>query len=91
MRVVAEGSAQSLMGLVREAVEPGTPPDTDGWPRYSQLEGLEYPQEVAGLRNPKSGCRGQLEFAPAWCLHSFTGRQRAALCPHLGGGSDSYE
>ncbi|MCY4535761.1 MAG: IS1595 family transposase [Bryobacterales bacterium] len=53
MRVVADASAASLLGFVREAVEPGTTVHTDGWPSYSPLEGLGYPHEVSVLRDPK--------------------------------------
>ena len=53
MRVVADASAASLLGFVREAVEPGTTVHTDGWPSYSPLEGLGYAHEVTVLRDPK--------------------------------------
>jgi len=53
MRVVADASARSLLGFVREAVEPGTTVHTDGWPSYVSLEELGYPHEVTVLRDPK--------------------------------------
>ncbi len=40
MRVVADASARSLLGFVREAVEPGSTVHTDGWPSDAQREGL---------------------------------------------------
>ena len=52
MCVVADASAASLLGFVREAVEPGTTVHTDGWPSYSPLESLGYPHEVTVLRDP---------------------------------------
>lgn len=53
MRVVADASARSLLGFVREAVEPGTTVHTDGSPSYVTLEELGYPHEVTVLRDPK--------------------------------------
>ena len=53
MRVVADASARSLLGFVREAVEPGTTVHTDGWPSYVSLEELGYLHEVTVLRDPK--------------------------------------
>ena len=52
-RVVADASAASLLGFVREAVEPGATVHTDGWPSYGPLEELGYAHEVTVLRDPK--------------------------------------
>lgn len=53
MGVVEDASARSLLGFVREAVEPGTTVHTDGWPSYVPPEELGYRHEVTVLRDPK--------------------------------------
>ena len=53
MRVVTDPSARSLLGFLRETVEPGTAVHIDGWPSHSQVEGLGYRHEVTVLRDPR--------------------------------------
>ena len=48
----ADASARSLQVFVCEAVEPGSRVRADGWPSYSQLEGLGNPDEVTVLLDP---------------------------------------
>jgi transposase-like protein len=50
MRRIPDGSAASLEGFVRDAIEPGTPVHTDGWHGYDGLQSRGYPHRVTLLR-----------------------------------------
>ena len=52
-RVVADALAASLLGFVREAVEPGSTVHADGWPSYAPLQELGYAHEGTVLRDPR--------------------------------------
>lgn len=43
---IADASAASLESAIRQAVEPGTCIQTDGWSGYSRLKALDYEHEV---------------------------------------------
>jgi transposase-like protein len=51
LRQVPDGSSPSLHGAIREAVEPGSLVETDGWRGYRGLTGLGY-RHQAGRRPP---------------------------------------
>jgi transposase-like protein len=53
MRRIPDGSAESLMPFVEEAIEPGSVVHTDGWLGYLPLEGKGYRHRVTFLRGKK--------------------------------------
>jgi transposase-like protein len=53
MKRIPDASADSLMGFVSEAIEPGTTVHTDGWLGYDPLEKRGYPHEITYLTGKK--------------------------------------
>lgn len=53
MKRIPDASADSLMGFVSEAIEPGTTVHTDGWLGYDPLEKRGYPHEITFLTGKK--------------------------------------
>jgi len=50
MKRIPDASAASLMGFVKEAIEPGSTVHSDGWPGYDPLERTGYAHEITFLK-----------------------------------------
>jgi transposase-like protein len=53
MKRIADASAESLIGFVQEAIEPGSTVHTDGWVGYIPLEESGYDHEITILKGKK--------------------------------------
>jgi transposase-like protein len=53
MKRIADASGDSLMGFVKETIEPGSTVHTDGWTGYDPLEGAGYRHEITFLKGKK--------------------------------------
>jgi transposase-like protein len=58
MRVIEDASADSLLGFVKDCIEPGSTIHTDGWPGYAGLQSSGYDHEVTPIRGrPKNASK----------------------------------
>jgi transposase-like protein len=53
MKRIPDASAESLIGFVQEAIEPGSTVHTDGWLGYIPLEENGYAHEITFLKDKK--------------------------------------
>jgi len=53
MKRIPDASGESLMGFVREAIEPGSTVHTDGWTGYDSLESMGYLHDITFLKGKK--------------------------------------
>src|ERR1700681_1135846 len=53
MKRIPDASAESLIGFVQEAIEPGSTVHTDGWLGYFPLEENGYAHQITFLRGKK--------------------------------------
>lgn len=53
MKRIPDASADSLLGFVKEAIEPGSTVHTDGWIGYDPLEGIGYGHDITFLKGKK--------------------------------------
>lgn len=65
MRPLADGSAKSLHGFVKDHVEPGTKVITDGWEGYRGLDKIGYVHEQRSQRAARARGEDPGELLPA--------------------------
>jgi transposase-like protein len=65
MAPLADASAESLHGFLRDHVEPGTTVITDGWRGYLGLEALGYVHDRRSQRGARAGGHDPHELVPA--------------------------
>ena len=53
MKRIPDASGESLMGFVKEAIEPGSTVHTDAWTGYDSLESMGYPHDITFLKGNK--------------------------------------
>lgn len=53
MKRIPDASADSLMGFVKEAIDPGSTVHTDGWTGYDPLNRMGYAHEITFLKGKK--------------------------------------
>jgi len=92
MMPLADASARSLHGLVRDCVEPGATVIADGWPRYYGLDKLGYVHDRRSQRAAAARGEDPGELLPAvhrvaslakrWLLGTHQGAVDAAHLPN---------
>jgi transposase-like protein len=81
LRQVPDGSSPSLHGAIREAVEPGSLVETDGWRGYRGLTGLGYRHQASpGTgelgEDPLPHCHRVASLLKRWWLGTHQGAIR---------------